>query len=127
MYNGDTFFHLSQSGQTGLLLLSGLLGVLMIWVLRRISSRFGKLVNLLSAIVLIWMFIWLSPQIYYTYYWLIFDDLPVQWVIAWPPAPSTLIKMITFTGNANLSDHSKGILFWMMVVIAVFTKQKQTA
>lgn len=119
MYSGDTFFHLTVPGQIGLALLSLVLACATLWCFAKVSSRFGPVVKLLLAIVFLWLFVWLSPQIYYLYYWMIFGYLPMQIVIQNPPGPSELFNIITFTGASSLSQHSKGVLFWLMVVITV--------
>ena len=126
MYHGDTFFHLSIPGQIGLALLSGFLALVTLWCFIKISSRFGALVKVLPAFVLLWLFTWLSPQVYYTYYWLTFEALPLQNVIQYPPGIGTLIKLITFSGDGTLSAHSKGLLFWLMVSAGLWqTHRKQ--
>ncbi len=114
MYGNDTFFHLSGSGQIGLVLISLILGIATIGLCLLFSSRFGLFVKVLVAFVLIWAFTWLSPQLYYLYYWLIFDDLPMQWVLQAPPSPPDIVRLVTFSGPATLSDHAKGLLFWLM-------------
>ena len=122
MYNNDTFFHLTFTGQTGLAFLSVVLGILVVWLFHKISSRFGLPVKVLTAFVLLWGFVWLSPQLYYTYYLFLFDGLPVQNVIHPPPMPHELLPIIMFTGERTLSDHSKGTLFWIMIGISLWSR-----
>lgn len=119
MYAQDTFFHLSLLGRTGLAFLSLLLGIITIWIFLKISSRFARPVKVCLAVVFLSVFIWLSPQIYYFYYLMIFEDLPTQIIIQWPPSISEIYRVITFSGNANLSEHSKGALFWIMIIISL--------
>ncbi len=119
MYGNDTFFNLTVPGQIGLAVLSTILCVITIWLFLKISSRFGILVKVLIAIVLLWGFTWLSPQVYYAYYWLIFDNLPVQWVVQLPPTARDLFNLILFQGGQNLSDHSKGVMFWLLIAFAI--------
>ena len=120
MYGSDTFFHLTQSGQIGLAILSGLLGIATLWLFNKTSSRFSVLVKVLLAVVFLWGFTWLSPQVYYVYYWMIFDALPFQNVIQHPPSLAEISELATFTDNSNLSNHSKGILFWLMIGLAAW-------
>ncbi|MGI9350301.1 MAG: hypothetical protein ACR2O3_01960 [Rhizobiaceae bacterium] len=115
MYGNDTFFHLTVPGQIGLAFLSIILCIAAVWLFLKVSIRFGLLVKVLLALIAIWLFTWLSPQIYYVYYWSIFDNLPFQNVLQFPPHPAEIIRLITFTGDHNLSAHSKGILFWIMI------------
>ena len=125
MYNGDTFFHLSVPGQIGLVALSLTLSISLIWFHLKLSSRFGTAVKVLLAVVLIWAFIWLSPQIYYLYYIQIIPGLGLQNVIADAPTVTEVISTITFTGKANLSEHSKGLLFWMMIVFGLLKRRRK--
>ena len=81
MYSEDSFFTLTPMGQFGLVTVSFglLLGVLALasWGVkgRRLSIR------ITTALAIYWLFVWLSPQIYYAYYRMIIDGLPQQWVI----------------------------------------------
>lgn len=131
MYEGDTFFNLSPMGRTGLALLSIGLTIAVLGAFWKWSIRFGPVVKLLSAIAFFWLFVWLSPQAYYFYYLLIFDGLPLQSVVQSPPAPSEILALISFTGPQNLSAHGKGILFWLLILIALVHtlawRQKRTA
>ena len=120
MYGNDTFFHLSAHGQIGLALISGGLGIITLWIYLHFSSRFGLFVKVLTAFMLLWAFSWLTPQIYYLYYWLIFGNLPMQWVLQVPDSPLNILQLAFFGGPATLSAHSKGILFWMMIVAGFF-------
>ncbi|MEM9329710.1 MAG: hypothetical protein AAGA53_00185 [Pseudomonadota bacterium] len=123
MYSNDTFFNLTMPGQIGLALLSVILCAFTVWLFLKISTRFALWVKLLLSIVVLWFFVWLSPQIYYTYYWMIFDNLPVQIVIRWPPNLAEVFELMTFTGSNNLSAHSKGALFWIMVITAFWASR----
>ena len=120
MYSGDTFFHLTLAGQIGLVICSAVMALLTIWMFTKVSSRFGVLVKVILAIIFLWAFVWLSPQLHYVYYMQLFDGLPLQNVVQTPPHPSEIFRLATFSANANLSDHSKGILFWLMIVIGLW-------
>ncbi|MEM1161662.1 MAG: hypothetical protein AAGJ28_12065 [Pseudomonadota bacterium] len=73
------------------------------------------MVRLSGALILFWVFVWASPQIYYQYYILIIPDLPWQWVI-WPPAsPLDAFELLLFQGPQNLSAHSQGLLGWSLL------------
>ncbi len=124
MYAGDTFFHLSPVGQIGLGLLSVFLASIYILGFIKISTRFAMIVKVPLAIVLLWFFIWLSPQIYYLYYRMIFDTLPLQWVIQTPPSILSLLEIIFFFGDSTLSAHSKGILFWLMIGACIIRRDR---
>lgn len=117
MYTNDSFFTLSHLGQIGLAILSLLLAVCFLLLAMRIARKFGRPVRLLISSVLFALFVWLTPQIYYTYYYLLIEGLPFQWVIKAPPSPSHLGKLLTFTGPTNMSAHSKGALGWLMLIL----------
>ncbi len=119
MYTEDSFFTLSGAGQTGLILLSIVLFVLVIYVADRVGGAVPRLVALGSAIVGFWLFEWLSPQIYYFYYLTLFDGLPMQSVIQTPPPPGKLLRIISFQDEQTLSAHSRGLLGWIMIVVAL--------
>lgn len=120
MYDGDSFFTLGLGGQTGLVILTIVLSILTIMLTHRIATMIRwKVWAVVSALTLFWLFIWLSPQVYYLYYLMIFTDLPWQTVVSWPPpAGETLVDLFLFRGDGNLSNHGKGILFWVMAATA---------
>ncbi|MCK0168793.1 hypothetical protein MWU52_14635 [Jannaschia sp. S6380] len=110
-YADDSFFTLTASGQVGLAVLS--LGLACLMGLAAL-----RLHRVLWALALFGAFVWLSPQVYYLYYVAIIDGLPWQIVVGRPPGPGTLLRLLTFTGDANLSDHGKGVLGWAMIALA---------
>ena len=59
MYAEDTFFHLTQPGRIGLLVLSSLLFILMIYLTRLFVTGWAWPVRLMLALVLLWLFMWL--------------------------------------------------------------------
>lgn len=114
IYAGDSFFTLSAAGQAGLAVLSLLLTAALIgfiWLCPRRAALF-------LAVILFWLFVWLSPQIYYEYYRLITDGLPAQIVVKDPPGSGQIVEMILFSGDPTLSAHGKGVLFWIVMVVA---------
>ncbi len=117
MYSQDSFFGLTVPGQIGLVFLSSVLFLLMLWVARKVLTRLSVPARVLGALFLFWIFVWCSPQIYYQYYHLLFEGLPYQWVI-WPPAsPLDALKLLVFQGPQNLSAHSQGILGWCLLIV----------
>jgi len=117
-YAQDSFFTLGLAERFGLLCLSLLLFLILIalgWMLMRTRP---VAVRIAIAIVVFALFIWLSPQVYYTYYRMIFDGLPAQLVIGSPPF-AEMLKAARFSGPSNLSAHSQGALFWALIVMAL--------
>jgi hypothetical protein len=118
MYRDDSFFTLGLVEIAGLLVVSVLLVLGVLALARRLCrGRLGR--RLVAAAGLFWVFLWLSPQVYYAYYQLIFDGLPVQIVIGWPPGAETVLRRLAFAGPATLAAHGQGVLGWVLVAGAV--------
>ncbi|NNK77370.1 MAG: hypothetical protein HKP40_01530 [Litoreibacter sp.] len=75
--------------------------------------------RLLLALGLFYLFVWLSPQVYYTYYRFIIDGLPAQVVVKAPPFPSDVILLLAFRSDASLSFHGQGLLGWAMIFLTL--------
>ena len=117
MYQQDSFFDLSPLGRVGLVCISTTLFLVVLAAAffllrnRQVWARFT------GALVLFWLFVWVSPQIYYQYYRLLIEDLPLQWVI-WPPRPpSEALSLLFFQGPHNMSAHSQGGLGWSLILV----------
>ncbi len=120
MYADDSFFTLSVPGQIGLVLLSALLTSAFVFGFWTLTRRRNVLFRLAAAVMTLWLFVWLSPQVYYTYYLVLFDSLEFKNVIKSPPTASDMISLMTFSDRANFSNHGKGILGWGLVIASVF-------
>ena len=126
MYQQDSFFDLSQWERVGLVCISAMLAILFLFASYRLLRNKPILIRLSGALMLFWVFVWVSPQIYYTYYRMIIPDLPLQWVI-WPPAsPVDALRMMVFSGPQNLSAHSQGILGWVLLVVPFLWRQRNS-
>lgn len=115
----DSFFTLTTAGQVGLAALSlGLATgvIVLVWFVTR-----GRATTLrgITALALFWVFLWLSPQVYYAYYGFIFKDLPTQWVISTPPSPLDVLYLLGFADRATLSSHGQGVLGWVILIVAL--------
>jgi hypothetical protein len=119
MYADDSFNTLTTIQQIGLTTVSVLLCVVCIFFCYQLIKNKSLLIRLLISIGVFFLFVWLSPQVYYTYYLMIFDDLPFQIVIKQPPSPWALIQLLTFQSKVSLSDHSKAILGWVLIIMAL--------
>lgn len=122
MYAQDSFFTLTIPGQIGLALLSTVLAAITIWVAMRLMRGRRLVLRILWAFACWAAFIWLAPQVYYTYYIFLLDGLPWQVVIKAPPDPVELLRILTFTERANLSFHAQGALGWLLLVLAVLRR-----
>ena len=124
MYDQDSFFDLSPWGQVGLLGISTVLFLLTFfatWVLLKKQPIWAQISG---ALILFWLFVWVSPQVYYQYYRMIIIDLPLQWVI-WPPAsPREAFNLLFFQGPHNLSDHSQGLLGWSLLAAPLLRRYR---
>ena len=118
-YDGDSFFTLSMAGRVGLLLLSAALSVLFIVLSHRVARGWPVAVRPILALLLFWLFVWLSPQVYYLYYRFLIPDLPLQWVLKTPPGPLDIVRLLIFQGRETLSDHGKALLGWGLIAAAV--------
>ncbi len=119
MYQDDSFYTLSQAGQIGLVGLSLVLTAILLLLAWRMMGSRPLSVRIAIAIILFLAFVWLSPQIYYTYYLFLFDGLPLQIVILPPPGPQYLADLVFFQDRTTLSAHSKGILGWLLLLVAL--------
>ncbi|WP_371155551.1 hypothetical protein [Jannaschia sp. 2305UL9-9] len=116
MYTSDSLFTLTPLQIVGVLFLSG---VMWLGAVRLLRSGPGRLRRTGLAIVLFHGFVWLSPQVYYLFYWATFDGLPMQWVIRAPPSPGHLLRLLTFTEEASLSRHGQGLFGWSLLLLAL--------
>lgn len=126
MYNQDSFFDLSSWGQIGLACISATLALLTFLAVRALLRGQVIWLRLVGSLILFWLFVWLSPQIYYMYYRMIIPDLPLQWVI-WPPEnPLVALQYLFFQGPHNLSAHGQGILGWSLIAapFVSFTRKR---
>ena len=126
MYQQDSFFDLSLWERVGLLCISATLAILFLLATRALLRERPVWLRVAGALILFWIFVWVSPQVYYTYYRMIIPDLPLQWVIWPPPWPGKAVLMMAFSGPQNLSAHSQGILGWALV-LAPFLKMPGAA
>ncbi len=118
-YAGDSFFTLGQGGRIGLVLLSLVLMGLCVALVWRLVRGVGRVWRVLIALGVFWAFLWLSPQIYYAYYWMIFEDLPVQIVVGTPPGIADVARLATFTDRASLAHHGQGAFAWLLLLVAL--------
>lgn len=116
MYNQDSFFDLSAWGQVGLAALSLTLFVAVVAASWGLMHGRGLMLRVVGALGLFWLFVWLSPQVYYMYYRMIIPDLPLQWVIWPPPSAAKPAQMLMFAYRDTLSAHGQGILGWGVIV-----------
>ena len=130
----DSFVTLSFAGQLGL----GTVTVVLILILLSINLYVSKKlrqsivspiialpINLICAFFLFVLFWGISPQFFYLYYQLLFDDLPWQWVRRdWLPIKQTLLLL--FPGRIhNTSSLAAGIALVILLAQVVLTFKLQ--
>lgn len=124
MYENDSFLTLSVAERIGLVCVTLLLSAALIWLFWVAIKRVNIWIRPLLALVFLYVFIWLSPQIYYLYYLVIFDFLDLKNVIHPPFNPLTLFNLLTFTESGKLADHGKGVLGWILIVLSFLHLRK---
>ncbi len=123
LYDADSFFTLGIAGRIGLVCLNLFLSALAMGLVWYACAGLKRVSRVLTALLVFWGFVWLSPQIYYLYYIAIFDGLPWQIVVKSPPRIADIVRVFSFTGNANLSAHGQGVLGWAMVLTALLRRR----
>ena len=123
MCANDSIHTITVIQQIGLGFISLTLLSMMIFLSLKLFRNKPMIVRIMVAIGLFYLFVWLSPQLYYAYYILIFEDLPIQLVIKAPPGIWPLVKILTLQNNTRLSDHSLAFLDWVLISLALL-KQK---
>ena len=118
MYDSDSFFSLTMAARIGLVFLSFGLAALTAAAFIKITCRLAWPLRLLLAPVFLWIFVWLSPQVFYLYYMALFDHLPLHNVVQSPPRPSQIMHLLSFAGKASLSQHAAGLFGWGLIVLA---------
>jgi hypothetical protein len=74
MYANDSIHTLTVIQQIGLGFISLTLRSMMIFLSLKLFKNKSMIVRIMVAISLLYLFVWLSPQLYYAYYILIFED-----------------------------------------------------
>ena len=119
MYTNDSFYALTNPQQIGVVILSLSMFTILVWATRALTKNKGLALKIIIPLGLFYLFVWLAPQIYYTYYFLTFDNLGMQNVIKAPPNPIDIVKFLSFQDRATFSAHSKGLLGLTMIAISI--------
>ena len=118
-YSEDSLFTLSAAGQLIVVSISLVLAILFFAACYKLSRGRGLLLGAAIGCALFALFDWLTPQVYYTYYLTYFDTLEPQIVINPWPDVAGLFRLLSFTDNANLSFHSRGVLGWLLIIVGL--------
>ena len=126
-YNNDSFSTLTPSQQIGLLILSSVLWGLTLWGTHCLIKNKKMALRLIISGCIFFLFIWLSPQVYYAYYQILWPDLAWQIVIQSPPRITHLLELITFSGRATTSWHARGLVGASLLILAMLPALKKIA
>ena len=126
-YAGDSFWTLGIGGRLGVIVIS-ITGFALIFALLSVRPTTPKglppVVRVLSRCVVgcvIYGFLYsVSPQLFYTFYWFIFPDLPVQIVVSDAFDLGHIAKSIILQTGGSLSDHLAGLGFWAILPFTVW-------
>lgn len=124
MYLEDSFFDLSPWGRVGLVCISATLFFLTFFATRVLLKNKPVWLRISGALAIFVLFVFLSPQVYYMYYRILFEGLPLQWVIKPMQAPLEAMKYLVFQGPQNLSAHSQGLLGWILIAAPFLKRSK---
>lgn len=116
--SGDSFFTLAPLAGAGLIALSLALAALALGAVARIARGRRIAIRAATALAALWLWDWLTPQIYYLYYVPLFD-LAAQWVIGAPPGLLRLGELLTFTARGYSGDWARGALGWALLALAL--------
>ena len=119
LYAKDSLFTLSPPAILGILAIAGALAVLSALLVWWVSGRGRLAVSMAAAVLVFLAFEWLSPQVFYEYYRLLQPALPAQFLLKRPPDVTVLFETVTFRGPSNLSFHGRGLLFWILLTVAL--------
>lgn len=127
----DSLFTLQPWGQAGVVAIAAGLMLAGAWLADRLARRicdpllslaprlFRLAANLaltLAGTTLAWL---LSPQIFYSYYRLIFPGLPSQWVIHWRDGLAAFVEALALGPGASLAATATGVLFWGLAALTI--------
>lgn len=121
-YVGDSYWTLGFGGRVGVVLISTVVFTLIFALIsvRPIAlSRLPLVIQLIIAATMGLLFYsviyTLSPQIFYTFYWFIFSDLPVQIVVSNIIDFDRIKTIANLANGGSLSDHLAGLGFWAVL------------
>jgi hypothetical protein len=100
-------------------MLSAALSLTILVVFWKTAWRANIVLKLGFSVFALWLFVWLSPQAYYTYYLFLFDGLEFKNVIKSPPTMTEMFSLLTFSDRANFSNHGKALLGWGLIMLSI--------
>lgn len=119
MYDGDIFLALTSSGQWAVAALSAVLAFLAVVAVRLTRRHVSAAAAPAIGVVYWWLFLWLTPQLYYLLYMLLIEGLPFRLMVLWPPGAGRLLELLLFRSQVSLADHALGALGWAMLLASL--------
>lgn len=140
-WSGDSFYHLNPAEQIGLLVWSLLLIIFLGWISAQKTAWIDRLfsntrastskrpaiaihlIDIISTLVLFELFYAFSPQLYYGYYLIIFDDLPVQWITPNGFSLSQTFNRIFMHSITKMNDLLAALTLWVLIIQVIWRYQ----
>ncbi len=124
-YPGDSFHTLGMPQAAGLVLLSAAMTAGILLVAKSAAESFqyylrepvASLVILPFALLLFLIWDFLAPQIYYGYYLVIFDGLPLQWVLHPDKILERLIAFMTPGPAVSLANDTAALMLHTLLLL----------
>ena len=127
-YPGDSYWTLGLWGRAGVLAIS-LIAITFfyaaLWMLFRRLAPMPRAFAITGVGVVGFVLLHaLMPQVFYSFYRLLFPDLPQQWVITGLPDPARLRAIASIRTGGSLSDHLSATALWGIVPFAVWSSRR---
>jgi hypothetical protein len=126
-YANDSLWTLGWGGRIGVVAIS-LIGLAGIFTVLAFKSRaLGQSspwvtipLDIIAGMLIYLLALWLSPQVFYTFYQTIFTDLPVQIVIKSPFDLNRLQQILIPVKDGSLANHLASIGFWAVLPFTIW-------
>lgn len=125
-YPADSFWTLATGGRLGVVAIStlGLAGMFagLAWKTRQIlriktqiSATAWMLFDIAAGCLIFGIIHTISPQAFYSFYRLIFSNLPNQWVIDTIFDTERLQTIAALPASGSMADHLAGVILWSII------------
>lgn len=125
-YPQDSFWTLDTFGRIGVATISGI-GISLIFLALALKSRIilrfrrgptataWALIDIAIGLLACGVIFSLSPQVFYSFYRMIFANLPQQWVIDGVLDQDRLKMIAVMAPGGSLADHLAGVTLWAIL------------
>ncbi len=125
LYPEDSFHTLNLLPAFGLAALTLITTVALLaaswFATARLKRKFGKYpvivigLDLVSTLLLFWIVLSFTPQIFYSYYTIVMPGLPAQWVVHGLLPFNDYLKVLKILPDATLASHTAGLTGWVLL------------